>query len=158
MQAPYATSAMEAFLERLNQTTRYYTGYPRVKRQSYVYDFTSEREFVQLVQEGDPVVVAFTLKCEHTKHLDQTLKDVSSEYHPHVRVLRVECPKYPGFCISRQRSDYPFVEVFLSSRQVDRVEGSEGAGITRYSVQVLPYNNDISLYGFREFFKKTGLA
>ncbi|KAF3782550.1 hypothetical protein EJ110_NYTH19116 [Nymphaea thermarum] len=30
---------------------------------------------------------------------------------------RVECPKYPGFCITRQRKDYPFIEIFHSPEQ-----------------------------------------
>lgn len=32
--------------------------------------------------------------------------------------LQVECPKYPGFCITRQKKEYPFIEVFHSPEQV----------------------------------------
>jgi hypothetical protein len=32
--------------------------------------------------------------------------------------FQVECPKYPGFCIARQRKDYPFVEIFHSPKPV----------------------------------------
>jgi hypothetical protein len=31
---------------------------------------------------------------------------------------QVECPKYPGFCLTRQRNEYPFVEVFYNPEQV----------------------------------------
>ncbi|KAL0913373.1 hypothetical protein M5K25_016831 [Dendrobium thyrsiflorum] len=30
---------------------------------------------------------------------------------------QVECPKYPGFCIARQRKDYPFIEIFHSPEE-----------------------------------------
>jgi len=32
--------------------------------------------------------------------------------------FQVECPKYPGFCITRQRKEYPFIEIFHSPEQV----------------------------------------
>ena len=32
--------------------------------------------------------------------------------------FQVECPKYPGFCISRQKTEYPFVEIFHTPEQV----------------------------------------
>ena len=32
--------------------------------------------------------------------------------------LQVECPKYPGFCITRQKKEYPFIEIFHSPIQV----------------------------------------
>lgn len=41
---------------------RYYTGYPKDLGPSRVIDFTSEREFVHLLHEGYPVVVAFTIR------------------------------------------------------------------------------------------------
>lgn len=41
---------------------RYYTGYPKDLGPSRVIHFTSEREFVQLLHEGHPVVVAFTIR------------------------------------------------------------------------------------------------
>ena len=41
---------------------RYYTGYPKDLGPSRVIPFTSERQFVQLLHEGRPVVVAFTIK------------------------------------------------------------------------------------------------
>jgi hypothetical protein len=31
---------------------------------------------------------------------------------------QVECPKYPGFCLTRQKNEYPFVEVFYNPEQV----------------------------------------
>jgi hypothetical protein len=30
----------------------------------------------------------------------------------------VECPKYPGFCLTRQKNEYPFVEAFYNPEQV----------------------------------------
>jgi hypothetical protein len=41
---------------------RFYTGYPKDLGPSRVIHFTSEREFVQLLHEGHPVVVAFTIR------------------------------------------------------------------------------------------------
>lgn len=41
---------------------RYYTGYPREERVSRVLEFKSERQFVELLHQGEPVAVAFTLK------------------------------------------------------------------------------------------------
>lgn len=32
--------------------------------------------------------------------------------------IQVECPKFPGFCITRQKNDYPFIEIFHSPEQV----------------------------------------
>ncbi|KAL6519279.1 hypothetical protein OROGR_018599 [Orobanche gracilis] len=31
--------------------------------------------------------------------------------------MRVDCPKYPGFCIARQKKEYPFIEIFHSPEQ-----------------------------------------
>lgn len=33
-------------------------------------------------------------------------------------LCQVECPKYPGFCITRQKKEYPFIEIFHSPEQV----------------------------------------
>ncbi|PWA75388.1 thioredoxin-like fold protein [Artemisia annua] len=41
---------------------RYYTGYPKDLGPSRVIHFTSEREFVHLLHQGHPVIVAFTIK------------------------------------------------------------------------------------------------
>lgn len=46
----------------LGHITRYYTGYPKDLGPLRVIHFTSERQFVQLLHEGRPVVVAFTIK------------------------------------------------------------------------------------------------
>ncbi|ERN02646.1 hypothetical protein AMTR_s00085p00045440 [Amborella trichopoda] len=96
---------------------RYYTGYPKDLGPSRVLHFTSERQFVQLMHEGYPVVVAFTIKCNYSKHLDKVLEEAAAEFYPNIKFMRVECPKYPGFCISRQRQDYPFIEIFYSPEQ-----------------------------------------
>lgn len=32
--------------------------------------------------------------------------------------IQVECPKFPGFCITRQKNNYPFIEIFHSPEQV----------------------------------------
>ncbi|XP_048447975.1 uncharacterized protein LOC103950443 [Pyrus x bretschneideri] len=146
-------SLFDKMISHLRATSKYYTGYPKDLGPSRVIHFTSEREFVQLLHEGHPVVVAFTLRCNLTKHLDEVLEEAAAEFYPHVKFMRVECPKYPGFCITRQRKEYPFIEIFHSPQQ-GRVAD---ANITKYSVKVLPFNYDTSAYGFREFFKRHGI-
>jgi hypothetical protein len=44
------------------ESYRYYTGYLKDLGPSRIIPFTSERQFVQLLHEGRPVVVAFTIK------------------------------------------------------------------------------------------------
>ncbi|GJN38177.1 hypothetical protein PR202_gb27194 [Eleusine coracana subsp. coracana] len=68
----------------------------------------------------------------------------------------VECPKYPGFCLTRQKNEYPFVEVFYNPEQAASQARGVDPNITKYSVKVLPFNNDQSVYGFRKYFKKHG--
>lgn len=55
-QAPFS------FLSKIVSNARYHTGYPKDLGLSRVIDFTSEREFVHLLHEGYPVVVAFTIR------------------------------------------------------------------------------------------------
>ncbi|KAL5979476.1 hypothetical protein ACLOJK_019380 [Asimina triloba] len=55
-------SFLDRMLSHLRTTSRYYTGYPKDLGPSRVIHFTSERQFVQLLHEGYPVVVAFTIK------------------------------------------------------------------------------------------------
>nr|XP_028947704.1 uncharacterized protein LOC108171052 isoform X2 [Malus domestica] len=136
---------------------RYYTGYPKDLGPSRVIHFTSEREFVQLLHEGHPVVVAFTLRCNLTKHLDGVLEEAAAEFYPHVKFMHVECPKYLGFCITRQRKEYPFIEIFHSPQQAQNEGRVSDANITKYSVKVLPFNYDTSAYGFRQIFKCHGI-
>ncbi|KAK2969241.1 hypothetical protein RJ640_003475, partial [Escallonia rubra] len=145
----------------------YYTGYPKDLGPSRVIHFTSEREFVQILHEGRPMVVAFTIKGNYTKHLDKVLEEAAAEFYPRVKFMRVECPKYPGFCITRQKKDYPFVEIFHSPEHAASQGRVADPNITKYSVKVLPshnnypaltaFNYDLSAYGFREFFKRHGL-
>uniref|UniRef100_A0A2C9WF04 Thioredoxin domain-containing protein n=1 Tax=Manihot esculenta TaxID=3983 RepID=A0A2C9WF04_MANES len=137
--------------------SRYYTGYPKDLDPSRVVHFTSEREFVQLLHEGRPVVVAFTIRGNYTKHLDRVLEEAAAEFYPHVKFVRVECPKYPGFCITRQKKEYPFIEIFHSPAQATIQGRVVDPGVTRYSVKVLPFNYDLSAYGFREFFKRQNI-
>ncbi|ONM41104.1 Thioredoxin superfamily protein, partial [Zea mays] len=134
----------------------YYTGYPKDLGRSRIIPFTSERQFVQLLHEGRPVVVAFTIKCTYTQHLDKVLEEAAAKFYPHIKFVRVECPKYPGFCLTRQRNEYPFVEVFYNPEQAASPGKSVDPNITKYSVKVLPFNYDQSVYGFREYFKKHG--
>ncbi|WVZ69787.1 hypothetical protein U9M48_018518 [Paspalum notatum var. saurae] len=68
----------------------------------------------------------------------------------------VECPKYPGFCLTRQKNEYPFLEVFYNPEQAGSQGKSVDPNITKYSVKVLPFNYDQSVYGFREYFRKHG--
>ncbi|RLN22110.1 hypothetical protein C2845_PM07G15190 [Panicum miliaceum] len=150
----------ESFLDRmvsqLRSTCKYYTGYPKDLGPSRIIPFTSERQFVQLLHEGRPVVVAFTIKCTYTQHLDKVLEEAAATFYPHIKFVRVECPKYPGFCLTRQRNEYPFVEVFYNPEQAASQGKSVDPNITKYSVKVLPFNYDQSVYGFREYFKKHG--
>ncbi|RAL43847.1 hypothetical protein DM860_014348 [Cuscuta australis] len=141
----------------LRATCKYYTGYPKDLGPSKVIHFTSEREFVQLLHQGNPVVVAFTIKSNYTRHLDKVLEEAAVEFYPNVKFLRVECPKYPGFCITRQKKEYPFIEIFHSPEQASNEGKVADPNITRYSVKVLPFSYDLSAYGFREFFKRHGI-
>ncbi|XP_011017648.1 PREDICTED: uncharacterized protein LOC105120922 isoform X1 [Populus euphratica] len=150
-------SFLDRMLGHLRETCKYYTGYPKDLGPSRVIHFTSEREFVQLLHQGYPVVVAFTIRGNYTKHLDRVLEEAAAEFYPHVKVLRVECPKYPGFCITRQRKEYPFIEIFHSPEQAANQGRVADPNITKYSVKVLPFNYDQSAYGFREFFKRHGI-
>ncbi|GAB2210286.1 hypothetical protein Droror1_Dr00015549, partial [Drosera rotundifolia] len=96
----------------------YYTGYPKDLGPSRVIHFTSEREFVQILHQGYPVVVAFTIRRgNYTRHLDKVLEEVAVEFYPNVKFMRVECLKFPGFCITRQKKEYPFIENFPSPEQ-----------------------------------------
>ncbi|KAL9260352.1 hypothetical protein AKJ16_DCAP15694 [Drosera capensis] len=142
-------SALDRFMIHLRQTCRYYTGYPKDLGPSRVIHFTSEREFVQILHQGYPVVVAFTIRGNYTRHLDKVLEEAAVEFYPNVG-----CPKYPGFCITRQKKEYPFVELFhspeqrhyehhrLKVRAVQSLVASQGRvpdpNISKYSVRVLP--------------------
>lgn len=148
---------LDRMISRLRSTSKYYTGYPKDLGPSRIIHFTSERQFVELLHEGRPVAVAFTIKCPYTKHLDKVLEEAAAQFHPHIRFLRVECPKYPGFCISRQQKEYPFIEIFHSPEQAATQGKLVDPNITKYSVKVLPFNYDVSTYGFREFFKRHGM-
>ncbi|XP_010545393.1 PREDICTED: uncharacterized protein LOC104817778 isoform X2 [Tarenaya hassleriana] len=149
---------LDRMLHHLRASCKYYTGYPKDLGPSRVIHFTSEREFVQLLHEGHPVVVAFTIRGNYTIHLDRVLEEAATEFYPNIKFMRVECPKYPGFCIKRQKNEYPFVEIFHSPEQAAANQGKVlDPNITRYSVKVLPFNYDISPYGFREFFKRHGI-
>ncbi|XP_021815861.1 uncharacterized protein LOC110758339 [Prunus avium] len=150
-------SLFDKMINHLRATSKYYTGYPKDLGPSRIIHFTSEREFVQLLHEGYPVVVAFTLRCNLTKHLDSVLEEAAAEFHPHVKFMRVECPKYPGFCITRQRKEYPFIEIFHSPQQTLNQGRVADPNITKYAVKVIPFNYDTSAYGFREFFKRHGI-
>uniref|UniRef100_A0A6N2KYF0 Thioredoxin domain-containing protein n=1 Tax=Salix viminalis TaxID=40686 RepID=A0A6N2KYF0_SALVM len=113
-------------------------GILRILGLSRVIHFTSEREFVQLLRQGYPVVVAFTIRGNYTEHLDQVLEVAAAEFYPHVKFLRVECPKYPGFCITRQRREYPFIGIFHSPEQAANRGRVADPNITKYSVKAIP--------------------
>ncbi|OAY62831.1 uncharacterized protein LOC109709937 [Ananas comosus] len=151
-------SFLDRMISHLRSTSKYYTGYPKDRGPSRIIPFTSERQFVQLLHEGRPVVVAFTIKCPYTKHLDEVLEDAAAEFYPQIKFIRVECPKYPGFCITRQKNEYPFIEIFHSPEQAANQGRTVDLNITKYSVKVLPFNYDQSVYGFREFFKRHGIS
>ncbi|MFQ6644134.1 hypothetical protein Gotur_018687 [Gossypium turneri] len=159
-------SFFDRMITHLRSSCKYYTGYPKDLGPSRVIHFKSEREFVQLLQQGHPVVVAFTIRGNYTKHLDKVLEEAAVEFYPNVKFMRVfscvillqvECPKYPGFCITRQKNEYPFIEIFHSPEQAADQGRVVDPSTTRYSVKVLPFNYDLSAYGFKEFFKRHGI-
>ncbi|KAH7658870.1 Thioredoxin-like protein [Dioscorea alata] len=150
------SSIFDRVISGLRSTSRYYTGYPKDLGPSRLIHFTSERQFVELLHEGHPVVVAFTIKCPYTKHLDGVLEEAAGEFYPDIKFMRVECPRYPGFCMTRQKKEYPFIEVFYNPEAANPGKVID-PNITRYSVKVLPFNYDQSAYGFREFFKRHGM-
>ncbi|XVF41955.1 hypothetical protein PTKIN_Ptkin01aG0321900 [Pterospermum kingtungense] len=131
-------SFFDRMITHLRSTCKYYTGYPKDLGPSRVIHFTSEREFVQLLHQGHPVVVAFTIKGNYTKRLDQVLEEAAAQFYPIVKFMRVECPKYPGFCLTRQKTDYPFIEIFHGPEQAANQGRVADPNITRYSVKVLP--------------------
>ncbi|MCL7032412.1 hypothetical protein MKW94_006757, partial [Papaver nudicaule] len=49
------TPFFDRMISNLRSTSKYYTGYPKDLGPSKVISFTSEREFVQLLHEGQPV-------------------------------------------------------------------------------------------------------
>ena len=100
--------------------------------------------------------MAFTIKCTYTQHLDKVLEEAAATFYPHIKFVRVECPKYPGFCLTRQKTEYPFLEVFYNPEQAANPGKIVDPSITKYSAKVLPFNYDQSVYGFREYFKKYG--
>ncbi|XP_043694826.1 uncharacterized protein LOC122645586 isoform X2 [Telopea speciosissima] len=122
------SSFFDRMISRLCASSKYYIGYPKDFGPSRVIHFTSEREFVQLLHEGRPMVVAFTLRCAYTRHLDKVLEEAAAEFYPHIKFMRA----------------------VNQGRVVD-------PSITKYSVKVLPFNYDASAYGFREFFKRHGI-
>ncbi|MED6162611.1 hypothetical protein PIB30_072162 [Stylosanthes scabra] len=150
-------SFLTQMMSYLTSTCKYYTGYPKDLGPSRVIHFTSEREFVKLLHEGYPMVVAFTIRGNYTRHLDKVLEEAAAEFYPHVKFMRVECPKYPGFCITRQKNEYPLIEMFHSPEQAANQGRVADPSITKYNVKVLPFNFDVSPYGFREFFKRHGI-
>ncbi|KAA0050783.1 uncharacterized protein E6C27_scaffold404G00340 [Cucumis melo var. makuwa] len=131
-------TVLDTILRHLRSTCKYYTGFPKDLGPSRVIHFTSEREFVQLLHEGYPVVVAFTIRSNYSKHLDKVLEEAAVEFYPNVKFMRVECPKYPGFCISRQRKEYPFIEMFHSPKQASSQGKIADSNVTKYSVKVIP--------------------
>ncbi|XVF41973.1 hypothetical protein PTKIN_Ptkin01aG0323200 [Pterospermum kingtungense] len=67
-------SFFDRMITHLRSTYKYYSGYPKDLGPSRVIHFTSGREFVQLLHQGHPVVVAFTIKGNYTKRLYQVLE------------------------------------------------------------------------------------
>ncbi|CAI0433683.1 unnamed protein product [Linum tenue] len=84
---------LDRMLGQLRCTCKYYTGYPKDLGPSRVIHFTSEREFVKLLHEGYPMVVAFSIRGNYTRHLDKVLEEAAAEFYPGVKFMRVS-----GFC------------------------------------------------------------
>ncbi|CAA2956397.1 Hypothetical predicted protein [Olea europaea subsp. europaea] len=110
------SSFFNRMLLNLRATCKYYTGY--------------------LKDLGPSPAIPFS--CNHTKHLDKVMEEAAAEFYPHVKFMRVECPKYPGFCITRQKKEYPFVEIFHSPEQAANQGKVVDPNIAKYSVKVLP--------------------
>ncbi|KAF5191754.1 Thioredoxin superfamily protein [Thalictrum thalictroides] len=108
---------------------------------------------------GEVSQVKYIVRCRDCKKLAPEYEKLVTSFKKAKSVLigKVECPKYPGFCITRQRKDYPFIESFHSPEHAANQGRIADPNITKYSVKVLPFNYDVSAYGFREFFKKQGL-
>uniref|UniRef100_A0A452ZTN6 Thioredoxin domain-containing protein n=1 Tax=Aegilops tauschii subsp. strangulata TaxID=200361 RepID=A0A452ZTN6_AEGTS len=142
-------SFFDRMVSQLRSTSKYYTGYPKDLGPSRIIPFTSERQFVQLLHEGRPVVVAFTIKCTYTQHLDKVLEEAAATFYPHIKFVRVECPKYPGFCLTRQKTEYPFLEVFYNPEQAANPGKIVDPSITKYSAKVLPVSNALPEASFQ---------
>ncbi|PWA69422.1 Thioredoxin-like fold [Artemisia annua] len=134
----------------------YYTGYPKDLGPSRVIHFTSEREFVHLLHQGvitPNILTRFWRKLLH-------------EFYPQIKFMRVECPKYIGFCMTRQKKDYPFIEMFRSPAQASAQGNAVDPNVTNifiltihsFPVLCFQYNYDVSAYGFREFFKRHNIG
>uniref|UniRef100_A0A452ZTP3 Thioredoxin domain-containing protein n=1 Tax=Aegilops tauschii subsp. strangulata TaxID=200361 RepID=A0A452ZTP3_AEGTS len=82
-------SFFDRMVSQLRSTSKYYTGYPKDLGPSRIIPFTSERQFVQLLHEGRPVVVAFTIKCTYTQHLDKVLEEAAATFYPHIKFVRL---------------------------------------------------------------------
>ncbi|KAI4308183.1 hypothetical protein L6164_031284 [Bauhinia variegata] len=121
-------SFFDRMLSNLRKTCKYYTGYPKDLGPSRVTHFTSEREFIKLLHEGHPMVVAFTIRGNYTQRPDRVLEEAAVEFYPNVKFMRAS---------NQGRIADP--------------------NVTRYNVKVLPFNYDLSAYGFREFFKRHGI-
>ncbi|KAK1551218.1 hypothetical protein Q3G72_032199 [Acer saccharum] len=78
----------DRMINHLRTECKYYTGYPKDLGPSRVIHFTSEHEFVQILHQGHPVLVAFTIRGNLTKHLDKVLQEAAAEFYPHVKFMR----------------------------------------------------------------------
>ncbi|KAG2310771.1 hypothetical protein Bca52824_022328 [Brassica carinata] len=137
------TLFLDRMLLQLCLSCKYYSGYPKDPGPSWVIHF---REFVQLLHQGYHVVVAFTIRFNEKLNPQRAFLLLYSNLH----ALTVVC-LYPGFCITRQKSDYPFIEIFHSPQQAGNEGKVQDPNITWYSVKVVP-----PLW-VREFFKRQGV-
>uniref|UniRef100_A0A0E0LBN5 Uncharacterized protein n=1 Tax=Oryza punctata TaxID=4537 RepID=A0A0E0LBN5_ORYPU len=163
-------SLLDRMVSQFRSTCRYYTGYPKDRGPSRIIPFTSERQFVQLLHEETetpPEKAAQRRRLMRRGHsgpgghdpgtgADYASLRPPTKSMPELLVCRVECPKYPGFCLTRQKNEYPFIEVFYNPEQAASPGKVVDPNVTKYSVKVLPFNYDQSVYGFREYFKKHG--
>ncbi|KAI4975222.1 hypothetical protein ZWY2020_048829 [Hordeum vulgare] len=164
-------SFFDRMVSQLRSTSKYYTGYPKDLGPSRIIPFTSERQFVQLLHEGRPVVVAFTIKCTYLQHLDKVLEEAAATFYPHIIFfglfshlqekqlygkLRCGMPKVSWVLPHEAKTEYPFLEVFYNPEQAANPGKIVDPSVTKYSAKVLPFNYDQSVYGFREYFKKYG--
>ncbi|PVH64190.1 hypothetical protein PAHAL_2G211700 [Panicum hallii] len=69
----------------------------------------------------------YLIRCTYTHHPDKVPEEAAATFYPHIK----------------------FVRAASQGKSVD-------PNITKYSVKVLPFNYDQSVYGFREYFKKHG--
>ncbi|KAK8954698.1 hypothetical protein KSP39_PZI001624 [Platanthera zijinensis] len=72
-----------------------------------LYEQFAKMSFPQLLHEGQPVAVAFTIKCPFTKHFDSMLEEAAAEFYPNIRFVRAGEPRAGPRQLGRRASREP---------------------------------------------------